>query len=163
LNRLQSHHHNIITQHDLLGLFLFNKTTFLKLSLAIILIPIGLLTKVYSGIGSEFVTNYLGGVIYVVFFIVLASLVFPKVNPLKISLFVLGFACLIEVSQLIQNDLLKDLRTHFLIRILMGSVFNIFDFVFYFVGALIGYGILMGLKNRTKGRGNCYGKYSRTE
>lgn len=118
-----------------------------KLFLVIILIPIGLLTKVYSGIGSEFITNYIGGVIYVVFFIVLAALVFPNGNPLKISLFVLGITCLIEVSQLIQNDILKNLRMHFLIRSLIGSVFNVFDFVFYFVGGLIGYGILAGLKN----------------
>ena len=120
----------------------------------------GLLTKVYSGIGSEFVTNYLGGVIYVVFFIVLASLTFPKANSLKISLFVLGITCLIEVSQLIQNDLLKDLRTHFLIRSLIGSVFNVFDFVFYVVGALIGYGILAGLKVRSKnGENPLWNKY----
>jgi len=139
---------------------MFNSTTFLKLSLLIILIPMGLLTKVYSGIGSEFVTNYLGGVIYVVFFIVLASLTFPKANSLKISLFVLGITCLIEVSQLIQNDLLKDLRTHFLIRSLIGSVFNVFDFVFYVVGALIGYGILAGLKVRSKnGENPLWNKY----
>jgi len=129
---------------------MFDSTKFIKLSLAIILVPIGLLTKVYNGFGHEFVTNYLGGVIYVVFFIVLASLVFPKAKPLKISLFVLGLTCIIEVSQLIQNDLLKDLRSHFLIRSLIGSVFNISDIVFYTVGALIGFSILMSLKKRTK-------------
>jgi glycopeptide antibiotics resistance protein len=122
---------------------------FVKLFLVIVLIPIGILTKVYSGIGSEFANNYLGGVIYVVFFIVLASLVFPNANPLKTSLFVVGITCLIEVSQLIQNDLLNNLRTHFLIGSLIGGVFNVFDFIFYFVGGLIGYGILSNLKNRS--------------
>jgi hypothetical protein len=129
---------------------LFNSTTLIKLLLAILLIPIGLLTKVYLGIGSEFVTNYLGGVIYVVFFIMLASLVLPQANPLIISLIVLSLTCLIEVSQLIQNDILKNLRTHFLIRSLIGSVFNVFDFIYYFVGGLIGYAILEGLINRSQ-------------
>jgi Protein of unknown function (DUF2809) len=103
----------------------------------------GLLTKTYSGIGCEFVHNYLGGIIYVVFFIILTSVIFPGASSLKISLLVLGFTCTIEFSQLIQNDVLKSLRTHFLIRTLIGSVFNVFDFIFYFVGAAIGYGILM--------------------
>jgi hypothetical protein len=122
---------------------------FVKLFLVIVLIPIGILTKVYSGIGSEFANNYLGGVIYVVFFIMLTSLISPNAHPLKISLFVVGITCLIEVSQLIQSDIFKNLRTHFLIRSLIGNVFNVFDFIFYFVGGLIGYGILSGLKNRS--------------
>jgi hypothetical protein len=122
-----------------------NKPGLNKLFLAIILIPIGLLTKVYNGFGSEFVTNYLGGVIYVVFFILLASLVFPKTNPLVISLIVLCITCLIESSQLISNDYLNGLRTHFLIRALIGSVYNVFDFLFYFVGAVIGYFAVKGL------------------
>jgi hypothetical protein len=128
----------------------FNTTTFIKLSLVIILIPIGFFTKVYSGIGNEFVTNHLGGIIYVVFFILLASLVFPKANPLKISLIILSLTCLIEVTQLIQTDLLKNLRMHFIIRALIGSVFNVYDFVFYVVGAAIGFGILEILKNRIR-------------
>jgi hypothetical protein len=73
-------------------------TKFVKLFLAIILIPIGFLTKIYTGIGNEFVINYLGGVIYVVFFILLASLIFPKTNPVKVSLIILGLTCFIEVT-----------------------------------------------------------------
>ena len=109
-----------------------------KLYLAIILIPIGLLTKVYSGIGSEFVTNYFGGVIYVVFFIVLASLVFPKARPVKISLIVLCITCLLEFSQLIHTPALELFRKNFVFRALVGSTFNPFDFFWYFVGALLG-------------------------
>jgi hypothetical protein len=125
-----------------------NSITFLKLSLVIILIPIRLLTKVYSGIGNEFVSNYLGGVIYILFFIVLASLVFPKANPLLISLFVLSLTCLIEFSQLIQNDILKNLRTHFLIRSLNSSIFNLFNFIYYALGALIGDEIILALNRK---------------
>ena len=114
----------------------------IKLFLIIILIPLGLLTKVYSGIGSEFVTNQLGGIIYVVFFIVLTSLVFPKTTPLKISLIVLCVTCLLEFSQLMQIDFINDLRKYFIIRALIGSVFNVLDFIFYLIGAFIGFGIL---------------------
>jgi hypothetical protein len=115
-----------------------NSTTSKKLSLVIILIPIGLLTKVYSGIGNEFVSNYLGGVIYVVFFIVLVSLVFPRSVPIKISLIVLCITCLIEFSQLIHIPTLELFRKNFIFRTLFGSTFNPFDFIWYFVGALAG-------------------------
>jgi hypothetical protein len=117
---------------------MFNSTTFLKLSLVIILIPVGLLTKVYNGFGCEFITNYLGGVIYVVFFIVLASLIFPKAGSIKISLIVLCITCLLEFSQLIHTPTLVLLRKSFVFRALFGSTFNPYDFIGYFVGALFG-------------------------
>jgi hypothetical protein len=44
--------------------------------------------------------------------------------------------------------MLNSLRSHFLIRSLIGSVFNVFDFVSYTVGAVIGFGILEILKKR---------------
>ncbi len=127
----------------------------IKLSLLIVLGPLGLFTKVYSGCGSEFVTNYLGGILYVMFLSVLASLAFPQVSPIKISLIVLSVTCLLEFSQLFNNELLDDLRTHFIFRTLIGSIFNIVDFVFYFAGAAFGYGLLMILERGTK---NCVTK-----
>jgi hypothetical protein len=122
-------------------------TTLTKLFISIILISIGLWTKIYSGIGSEFVTNYLGGVIYVIFFVLVASLVFQNIDPSRITLIVLCTTCLLEFSQLVQNDFLYSLRTNFVIRSLIGSVFNIFDFIFYIIGAVIGYALLIILKN----------------
>lgn len=118
---------------------MFNSATLLKLSLLIILIPIGLLTKVYSGIGNEFVTNYLGGIIYVVFFIVLVSLGFPKASPIRLSLIVLCITCILEFTQLIHTPALELFRKNFIFRALFGSTFNPFDFIWYFVGALFGF------------------------
>lgn len=76
------------------------------------------------------------------FFILLGSLIFPDTNPLKITLIVFGITCFIELSQLIHNDFLNNLRKSFLIRALIGSVFNVMDFVYYFIGAVISYGVL---------------------
>ena len=117
---------------------MFNSTTFLKLFLVLILIPIGLLTKVYSGIGSEFVANYLGGVIYVVFLIVLVSLIFSKTSLIKTSIIVLCITCLLEFTQLIHTPTLELFRKNFIFRALLGSTFNPLDFFWYFVGALAG-------------------------
>lgn len=90
--------------------------------------------------------NYLGGIVYVLVFIIVGSIVFPKANPITISLIVLSFTCIIEFTQLIQSTFMNSLRSYFLIRSLIGKVFNVIDFVFYFVGALIGYGILIIIK-----------------
>lgn len=127
-----------------------------KLFLVIILIPIGLLTKVYSGVGSDFVTNYLGGTIYVMFFIFLTSLVFPNETPIKISSAVLCVTCLLEFSQLIQISFLNSLRKYFIIRALIGSVFNVFDLIFYFIGAFIGFSILNIVRKSAKMQNNLF-------
>ena len=56
--------------------------------LILLLIPLGLLTKFYTGPGSQIINNHLGGVIYVVFFLFLASLIFPQTRAIKITLIV---------------------------------------------------------------------------
>jgi hypothetical protein len=125
-----------------------NKTVYLKLIIVVVLISAGLLTKTYSGFGREFVNNYLGGIIYVVFFIILGSLILPSANILKLSLIVLFITCLLEFSQLLKGEILNELRAHFIFRSLIGSVFNVFDFMFYIAGASVGYCFLRFLKSR---------------
>ena len=128
---------------------MLNKYTFDKLILLLLLIIFGIATKFYSGPGREFVNNYLGGVIYVMFFILLASLILPHGNILKLSLLILIITCLLEFSQLITGEFLNKIRAHFIVRSLIGSVFNKFDFLFYLFGALIGYYVLRMLRTRT--------------
>jgi hypothetical protein len=113
-----------------------------KLIIAFMLIPIGILTKFYSGFANVFIYNKLGGIVYVIFFIVLSSLLFHKTSPLKLSLIVLCITGLIEFSQLMQTDILIKLRSYFIFRALFGSVFNAFDFLYYILGAVLGFGIL---------------------
>jgi len=111
----------------------------LKLLILALLVPLGILTKFYAGPGSSFVSNHLGGVIYVVFFIFLASLFFPKTNALKLSLIVLAITCLLEITQLIQTKFLNELREYFVVHALIGSSFNWNDVPFYAIGGGIGF------------------------
>ena len=110
----------------------------LKLLILALLIPLGILTKFYAGPGSSFVNNHLGGVLYVVFFIFLASLVFQKTNALKLSLIVLAITCLLEFTQLIKTDSLNRLREYFVVHALIGSSFNLIDIPFYVIGSGVG-------------------------
>jgi hypothetical protein len=126
----------------------FTRLILTKFFFLIILFPIGLLTKAYNGFGDEFLKNYFGGIIYVIFFIFLASLVFPKVSIIKIALMVLGITCLLEFSQLIQIGFINESRKFFIIKALIGSVFNFYDFIFYLFGAITGYFVLCLIEDR---------------
>ncbi|MFW5886843.1 MAG: DUF2809 domain-containing protein [Bacteroidota bacterium] len=111
----------------------------IKLLILALLVPLGILTKFYAGPGSSFVNNHLGGVLYVVFFIFLASLFFPKTNALKLSLIVLAITCLLEFTQLIQTKFINELREYFLVHALIGSSFNLIDIFWYIIGAYLGW------------------------
>jgi len=127
-----------------------NTSTLYKISLLIVFILVGLLTKVYSGILHEFISNYLGGTIYVIFFIVLASLLFPRTRPVKISIIVVIITSMLEFSQLIHSPSLELWRESFAFRALFGSTFNPFDFIWYFVGALFGLFLVLFVNKTSK-------------
>jgi len=78
-----------------------------------------------------------------VFFIFLASLVFPKVKRVKLAKFVFVITCSLELTQLIQTSLLNKLKQYFAIQALIGNSFNWMDTPFYAVGGGIGF---LGLK-----------------
>lgn len=117
---------------------LFTKRS-VKILLALILIIIGILTKHYSGPYSGFVNNHLGGIIYVVFWILLFSIIFPDYPLFKLVFLVLLFTCLIEFTQIIQNPFLSHLREYFIFRAIFGSTFNAIDYLYYIVGAIAGF------------------------
>ena len=120
----------------------------LKLLFVVFLIFIGLISKSNLFPQNGFISNYAGGIIYVVFFIVLSSLFFTETSPIKISVIVLVITSLIEFTQLIQNEVLIGIRDIKLIRALIGSTFNPFDFLFYLFGMIIGCSVLMILKSK---------------
>jgi len=121
-----------------------------KIIFLIVLVPLGFATKVYSGPGSGVVVNHAGGFLYVWFFMLLASLLFPSAKALCISAIVFISTSLIEFSQLIQTPWLNILRQHFLIRTLIGSTFGYNDFIWYSAAAVSGYFLLrlIGRKER---------------
>jgi len=109
----------------------------------LILIPIGITTKFYQGVGEGFIHNHLGGVIYVIFWILLFSLISPKYSHLKLIVWVFSVTCLIEFTQLIHTPILEKAREYFVFRALLGSTFNLFDILWYLVGAALGYILLV--------------------
>ena len=121
-----------------------------KVLILLILIPLGLLTKIYTGPGSKIINNHLGGVIYVVFFIFLTALVFPQTRAIKIALLVFIVTCSLEFTQMIQTDFLNRLREYFVVYALIGSSFNLMDMPFYGVGGGIGWWGLKMINKKNK-------------
>ncbi|MBM4274625.1 MAG: DUF2809 domain-containing protein [Deltaproteobacteria bacterium] len=110
----------------------------LLLSLLVIT-PSGFLAKFYSGPGQFWVNNHLVGVLYVIFWILLAFFLWPRRKYLnRIPLGVLAATCLLEVLQLWHPWPLEAVRGTFLGRTILGTSFDWLDFPHYLAGAALG-------------------------
>lgn len=107
------------------------------ISIAIV-VPIGFATKFYTGPFDEWFNNSVGGAIYIVFWCLVAALVWPRrpaVVPIVVA--VLLITCGLEVMQLWKPPLLQSIRGHFIGRTILGTTFAASDFIYYFAGAIL--------------------------
>ena len=113
------------------------------------LIPIGFALKFYSGPGNHWPNNYGAGVVYVIFFSLLAATIWPEEKyRFRIPLIVLLVTCALESLQLWHPPLLEAIRQTFIGAALIGTTFAWWDFPHYIVGALFAYGWLHWLKEK---------------
>lgn len=115
------------------------KKRLIALLLVLVLIPLGLYTKVYSGFGYEFVNNKLGGVFYELFWCLFFYFPFYWVRPLKITLWVFLVTSFLEFTQLLNVSFLQVIRSNFIGRTIIGSSFSWTDFIYYAIGSFIGF------------------------
>ncbi len=106
------------------------------------LVPFGFYTKFYSGPFSAWVNDSLGGVLYVVFWSLLFFLFAPNAKPSKIVSAVLIITCILELLQLWNPPLLELVRSNFIGRTIIGSLFSWLDFLHYAIGALIAFALI---------------------
>lgn len=125
----------------------FIKERLVLLISLIIVTPVGFYTKFYDGKYNQWVNDKLCDVFYVIFWILLFKLIFRRAKSLKIASIIFVITSLIEFSQLWHPRFLEYLRGFFLGRTLLGSQFAPSDFLYYLIGALIGY-ILLKFQDR---------------
>jgi len=138
---------------------LLNRRALILLCLLIIT-PIGLLSKAYTGIGQEWVRDYSGDVLYEIFWCLVAFWFVRPVKDLnrlrsitiKIALGVFIITCAIEVSQLWFYLVPVAIRSSFVWRMLLGSGFAWWDFPHYALGSIIGWWLIyqIGSFSRSK-------------
>jgi hypothetical protein len=119
------------------------KWTLLAISL---IIPIGFLTKFYTGPAQTWINNSLGGIFYVIFWSLLLFLIIPNVQPIKITFFVFIGTCFFEFLQLWHPEILEIIRSNFIGRTILGTSFSFLDFFHYFVGFILSFILLRYLR-----------------
>ena len=121
-----------------------------QLALAILIItPLGFATKFYSGPLAWWVSDFLGGFLYVIFWCLVWTFLLPKISELRICLWVLGVTCGLEVLQLWHPFFLEWIRSFFIGRSIIGTTFVWMDFPYYIIGSIVGVSILRILKKQT--------------
>ena len=118
------------------------KYRLLIILLIIVVTPIGFYTKFYAGPASSWVSNSFGGLIYEVFWCLVAAFIFPRTRPFKIATVVFTTTAVLEFLQLWHPGFLEFLRSGFIGRTILGTSFNWMDFPYYAAGSLAGWYLL---------------------
>jgi hypothetical protein len=105
----------------------------------LIIVPLGMYSKSYSGQAANWVNNSLGGVLYVIFWCLFAFLFLSNTNPWKIATTVFAVTCFLEFLQLWHPTFLEFFRSNLVGRTILGTTFAWSDFPYYFVGGGIGW------------------------
>ena len=100
----------------------------------------------YTGAGQDWIANSFGGILYVIFWCLVVLLIAPKLQPGNISFGVLFFTCVLEFMQLWHPPFLQALRSTFVGATILGTSFVASDFIYYIVGAIIGWLFLLAIK-----------------
>ncbi|SKB15577.1 conserved membrane hypothetical protein [Planktothrix sp. PCC 11201] len=109
----------------------------------IALIPIGLASKFYRGPLDLWFNNSVGGVFYVMFWVLLVVLINPKLSPGWVAFWVFIVTSSLEFAQLWKPPFLEGIRAYLLGRLLLGTTFSWWDFPYYIIGCGL---VWLGLK-----------------
>jgi len=116
----------------------------------LIIVPLGIYSKFYSGQAARWVNDSLGGVLYVIFWCLFAFLFLSNTKPWKIAAIVFIITCFLEFLQLWHPPFLEFLRSNFIGRTILGTTFTWSDFPYYLGGCGIGWLWMKSLQKHSK-------------
>ncbi|MEL6494276.1 MAG: DUF2809 domain-containing protein [Cyanobacteria bacterium J06623_7] len=112
----------------------------------LLIVPLGLGSKAYTGIGQEWIRDYSGDVLYEIFWCLIIFWFVRQskdaISRIKIALWVFAVTCAIEISQLWFDLVPVSIRSTFIWRMLLGAGFDWWDFPHYALGSLIGWAVI---------------------
>lgn len=118
----------------------------LILAIAIfIIVPLGYVIRFTPIPGLEWLNDFLGSVAYEIFWMLLVMFLFPRSSPVRVAIGVCLATCAIEVLQLWKPPFLQAMRATFGGRLVLGNAFTRTDFIAYFVGSFLGWGVVRSL------------------
>lgn len=125
-----------------------NATQNLRIMISLlIVIAMGFLFKFYSGFAHQWFNNYGAAIFYEIFWCLFVFLlVRNRKAVMQIPLWVFGITCTLEFLQLWHPLILEQFRATFVGRLLIGTTFSWWDFLYYGVGCFLGWFWLRHLK-----------------
>ena len=113
---------------------------------------LGFALKLYAGPGRWWVNNWgPASVAYVIFFVLLAFLFFPRRSAIApIAVGVCIATCILELLQTWKPPWLEAVRATFLGRTLFGTSFSWWDMPAYVLGCALGWALLLWLSKSGK-------------
>ncbi|WP_107671182.1 DUF2809 domain-containing protein [Cyanothece sp. BG0011] len=113
-------------------------------------VPLGLYSKYYQGIGNTWVNDYGAAIWYEVFWCLFAFYFFSVKKAVKlIPIYVFIITCGLEILQLWNPPILAVIRSHILGKLLLGTTFSWWDFPHYIIGCLFGWLWLLSINKLT--------------
>ena len=105
----------------------------------LIVLAVGLLSRSYRGVASMWVSDSLGGLFYVLFWVLVVFFLWQNARPGRIAAVVLLVTCALEFLQIWHPHFLEVMRRPPVGRAMLGHFFAWSDIPYYFVGAGIGW------------------------
>lgn len=102
-----------------------------------VLVPLGFATKLYHGPADDLINNYLGGILYELFWVWFVLLLQPRWPVGRTAIVVFAVTTTIEFAQLWNPPILAAIRSTFLGRTLIGTTFSWWDIPCYAAGCLL--------------------------
>jgi len=132
-----------------INLFLHhNQGRILKIILLALVFITALYTKEYTGEFQTLITSHIGGILYVLFGALLFSLVFTRMASWQSALLALSITSMLEFVQYLRIPFMIELTRYKVFLYLLGNSFNWMDFVYYVMGAVLGYFVVMLIGHR---------------
>ncbi len=104
----------------------------------LVVVPLGLLSKRYTGPGQAWFAKYVGNILYDVFWCLFVFFLIPTRQRLdQIPVWVFGFSCIVEFLKLWHPLFLEWARSYLWGRLLLGTTFNWWNLPHYAIGSLI--------------------------
>lgn len=103
--------------------------------MTLLLVPLGIASKIYSGPAEHWIRGYAGGILYVAFWSLLVLTLRPRWSERGVVLLVLLITSALECLQLWHPAPLEAIRATRLGRALIGDSFSWPDFIAYLTGA----------------------------
>jgi Protein of unknown function (DUF2809) len=116
-----------------------NQTRFIIISILIV-VPMGLLSKFYSGPAHQWFNDYGGDILYEIFWCLFAFWFFRSRRAIiQIPIWVFVITCILEFLQLWHPPLLNQIRATLIGKLLLGTTFVWWDFPHYLLGCVLGW------------------------